>query len=109
MIIENFNPYSFNWSEINSDKVNGESGFTIIKTQIIGSIKIRMVEYSNNYCADHWCNKGHIVYVLQGQLIIEHKDNSVYTINSGMTYLVGDDSMPHKAKTIDNATVLIID
>jgi len=109
MTIDKFSPHSFNWDKIPSDKANGETGFAIIKSKSIGDIKVRQVEYSNNYLADHWCDKGHIVFVVDGQLIIEHKDNSSHTMNSGMTYLVGDNSMSHKARTISGATVIIID
>ena len=109
MIIENINPTLFNWENIVAEKCNGANGYAIIKTQILGTIKIRHVEYSSNYLADHWCNKGHIVFVICGQLIIEHNDNTELIINSGSTYVVGDNSNAHKAKSTDGATVLIVD
>lgn len=108
MTIDKFNPDSFNWDRIPPLKANGETGFAIIKSKAIGDIKVRQVEYSSNYLADHWCDKGHIVFVVDGQLIIEHKDNLTHTINSGMTYLVGDNYMSHKVRTISGAKVIII-
>ncbi len=109
MIIDKFSPESFYWDKIPSDKTNGETGFAITRAKAIGAIKIRQVEYSANYLADHWCEKGHIIFVVNGELIIEHKDQSKHTLNSGMTYMVGDDSMPHRAMTTSGATLLIVD
>ena len=109
MLIEQFLPKSFKWDDIPSEKVNGETGFASIKTQLFGSIKIRQVVYSKNYLADHWCNKGHIVYILAGELIIEHQIKTPIILTKEMTYLVGDNSEPHKAKTTTGATVIIID
>lgn len=109
MTIENFSPHTFTWDQIPWEKANGETGFAIVKSKAIGNIKVRKVEYSKNYLADHWCDKGHIVFVVDGQLIIEHKDHSIHTIDIGMTYLVGDNSMSHKAKAVNGATAIIID
>ena len=109
MTIEHFLPLSFDWNNIPAQKVNGETGFSIIKTQTLGGIKIRHVEYSNDYTADHWCEKGHIVFVIQGELIIEHKDNSMHYLKRGMTYLVGDNTLAHKVKSKRGVKALIID
>ncbi len=109
MLIEQFLPKSFNWDEIPAEKVVGKTGFAFIKTQLFGSIKIRQVVYSKNYLADHWCDKGHIVYILAGELIIEHLNEKPHLLTKEMTYLVGDNSEPHRAKTTTGATVIIID
>ena len=52
MTIENFLPLSFDWNSIPTQKINGETGFCIIRTQTLGGIKIRHIEYSANYIAD---------------------------------------------------------
>jgi hypothetical protein len=109
MNIENIDPTTFNWDNINTEKANGELGYAIIKTQEFDIIKIRQVEYSKNYLADHWCDKGHILFVTSGQLIIEHRNNTEVTLNSGSAYVVGDNTMAHKAKSVNGALVLIID
>jgi len=108
MVIENYNPLSIDWSKIPSEKISGEKGFTLSKTQSVGNIRIRLVEYSDNYIADHWCEKGHIIHILKGELIIEYK-NSTHITKSGMTHIVGDSTNVHKARSFTGATVLIID
>lgn len=109
MSIEHLLPISFQWNQVAIEKVNGLSGYANIKTQEFGSIKIRHVDYSANYEADHWCEKGHLVFVLSGQLSLEHKDNTIHTLNKDSVYVVGDDSMAHKAKSQVGARVLIVD
>ena len=109
MIIEYINPTLFNWDNLVAEKFDGETGYATIKTQIVGTIKIRQVKYSSNYLADHWCDKGHIVFVISGQLILEHINKTELVINSGSTYVVGDNSMAHKAKSTVGSLVLIID
>lgn len=42
----------------------------------MGNIRVRIVEYSPGYTADHWCNKGHVLLVLEGELYTELSDGS---------------------------------
>ena len=109
MILKNILPQNIDWSSISEEKISGETGYVIIKIKKFGNIQIRKIEYSQNYKADHWCDKGHIVYVLHGELIIEYKEHSSHIIKSGMSYVVGDKSLSHKAVSMNGATVLIID
>lgn len=109
MKLENINPTSFDWDDLAGERFEGETGYATIKAQHAGAIQLRQVAYSTNYLADHWCDKGHVVFVISGQLIIQHKDNTEIVLNSGSTYVVGDDSMAHRATSTSGATVLIVD
>ena len=109
MTLENISPISFTWHDLVGEKLEGETGHANMKTQMLGAIRLRQVEYSANYFADHWCNKGHIVFVISGELTIEHIDKTELTLKSGVTYVVGDNSMLHKAKSTAGATALIVD
>ena len=71
---------------------------------------MRLVVYSQDFVADHWCHKGHIVFVISGQLVIEHQDAARYTLAPGTSYHVADnDGSPHKVLSKDGATVFIVD
>lgn len=109
MNIEKNHPTSVDWDSVPLEKIKGETGYSIIKTQTLGQIKIRQVEYSDNYIADHWCDKGHIAYVIQGELQIEHKNSTPHILTRGMSYLIGDETLSHKVKSETGATILIID
>jgi hypothetical protein len=109
MEIETFQPSCIDWKNVPSEKIMGESGFIVSRKKSVGKINIRFIEYSKNYLADLWCDKGHIVFVIEGILILGHKNNSVQVIEKGMSYIVGDYSMSHRAKSIEGAKVFIID
>ena len=109
MKLEKLLPTLVDWQDIPSDQVKGKAGFTISKLQMMGDTKIRLVEYSANYIADHWCDKGHVLFVLEGELEIHYQNETSHLVKKGMTYLVGDDSMAHMAVSKEGAKVLIID
>jgi len=69
-----------------------------------------MIEYSAGYIGDHWCPKGHIVYVTAGSLIIEHQYGGRYVVSSGVSYHVGDEQgSPHRALSETGATLFVLD
>jgi hypothetical protein len=109
MTLDFIDPSVFSWDQLVPEKLKGESGVTDVWIKNFGGLRIRQVVYSTNYVSDHWCDKGHVVYVVSGELIIKHKDNSELTIQSGATYVVGDNSMAHKAISKIGATVFIVD
>ena len=57
-----------------------------------------------------WCHKGHIVYVVSGDLIIEHEDGVRYVVKPGVSYHVGDDQeSPHRALSETGTTLFVLD
>lgn len=72
-------------------------------------LRVRMVEYSAGYRADHWCQKGHIVHCLQGSFVSEMEDGNHFELKTGDTYVVSDEMSSHCSVTRDGATLLIID
>jgi quercetin dioxygenase-like cupin family protein len=74
-----------------------------------GNVRVRMVEYSAGYRADHWCAKGHIVLVLEGELITELKDGRKIKLTPGMSYQVQDEGEAHLSTTSTGAKLFIVD
>lgn len=72
-------------------------------------IRIRLVKYSANYLADHWCSKGHIIYSIEGEMETELKDGRKFLLKKGMLYTVGDDSDAHRSYSADGCTLFIVD
>jgi hypothetical protein len=98
------------WSRVAPSSREGKTGTATARTRQLGDVQLRLVEYSAGYVADHWCHKGHIVYVISGDLIIEHEDGTRYTVKSGVSYHVGDDQKsPHRALSEVGATLFILD
>jgi hypothetical protein len=103
---------SFNitdWSQIEPAEHKGESGTAFWRTQEFGGIRVRMVEYTPGYRADHWCVKGHILLCIEGQLDTELKDGRRFTLKPGMTYQVADNAEPHRSSTASGAKLFIVD
>lgn len=103
------NDFLIDWEKIPEEKFNGLNGFTISKTEKTGNLQIRLVYYSEQYEADHWCNKGHVIYVQEGELWIDFKDGNSMKVEKGNLCVLGENNQPHKARTIEKAEVLIID
>lgn len=112
----NIAPFPFqitNWAQIEKTEHYGETGIAYWRTQYFGEegnkIRVRLVEYSANYLADHWCEKGHILFCLEGELESRLKDGRKFILTSDMSYQVGDHSEPHQSFTSKGAKLLIVD
>lgn len=97
------------WSDIEPILHPGETGHAIWRTRSFGDIRVRMVEYTPGYFADHWCSKGHILLVLEGELLTELDDGRVFALKAGQSYQVADGAEPHRSKTIRGAKLFIVD
>jgi quercetin dioxygenase-like cupin family protein len=97
------------WSDIEPTRHAGATGYALWRTQQFGKIRVRMVEYSPGYEADHWCDKGHILLCLEGEMETELKDGRRFLLKPGVSYQVGDDVMAHRSRTQSGAVLFIVD
>ena len=97
------------WSEVPVTEHPGETGVATWRTREFGGIRVRMVEYSAGYLADHWCQKGHILLCLDGELDTELADGRTITLTPGMSYQVADGAEPHRSRTRAGARLFIVD
>ena len=103
-------PFSaVDWMQVPETEHPGESGAAFWRTLQLGPIRVRQVRYTPGYLADHWCAKGHIILVLEGELTTELQDGSSVVLRAGMGYHVGDDLTPHRSRTAGGATLFIVD
>ena len=87
----------------------GIIGLFILPVGLFGAIRVRMVEYSPGYLADHWCEKGHILLCLEGELCTELSDGRTFVLTAGMSYQVADDAESHRSQTVTGAKLFIVD
>jgi hypothetical protein len=88
----------------------GASAGVSVRAHKTNDVQLRVVDYDPGYLADHWCSKGHILYVVSGSLTIEHSDDKEsYELTSGMSWQTADDGSPHRVRTTCGATVFIVD
>ena len=97
------------WDSIAPTEHPGNTGIALWRTRTFGDIRVRMVEYSPGYSADHWCSKGHVLLCLQGSLEIELKDGTHHSLRPGSSYHVGDGDPPHKSAAPGGARLFIVD
>lgn len=98
-----------NWKDIQARKHLGESGYALWRTQQFDNVRVRIVEYSAAYLADHWCNKGHILFCLEGEIFTELDDGRSFTLTAGMSYQVADNAESHRSSTVLGAKLFIVD
>jgi hypothetical protein len=106
---ENICYQTIDWTSIAKTEHKGESGTAYWQTAQFPGLRIRKVEYSKGYMADHWCQKGHIVHCLEGEFISELSNGEKILMNSGSTYVVSDGLSSHRSYTKEGVKLLIID
>ena len=97
------------WARVDQTEHKGERGVAYWRTRHFGAIRVRMVEYSPGYRADHWCSKGHILLCVEGELQTELQDGRTVTLKPGMSYQVGDNAEAHRSYTAIGAKLFIVD
>lgn len=98
------------WEKVPVTEHIGEAGRALWRTMAMGDVRVRQVEYSAGYLADHWCERGHILFVLEGELITELKDGRTFRLIEGMSYQVSDfGDAAHRSSTDTGAKLFIVD
>jgi hypothetical protein len=98
------------WSEVEPTEHPGETGMATWRTIMLGDVRIRRVDYSPGYLADHWCDRGHVLYVLEGEIDSELRDGRTFKLSAGMSYRVSDFGDPaHRSSTSRGAKLFIVD
>lgn len=97
------------WKTIEPTEHKGDTGVATWRTCQFGELRVRMVDYSPGYCADHWCAKGHILLCLEGELHTELQDGRTFLLTPGVSYQVADGAEPHRSHTSTGARLFIVD
>src|ERR1700752_2926394 len=97
------------WKAVEPTRHAGETGTATWRTREFDGIRVRLVEYSPGYLADHWCQKGHILLCLEGELHTELADGRTVVLKPGQSYQVADGALAHRSKTATGAKLFIVD
>ena len=109
MRIENVPFMTTDWTKVQPTQHPGASGVALWRTVEQGNIRVRLVEYSPGYEADHWCRRGHVLLVLEGELVTDLEDGTRVTLTPGTSYQVADNEAAHKSHTTTGARLFIVD
>jgi quercetin dioxygenase-like cupin family protein len=97
------------WTQVAPTEHPGETGIALWRRQTFGDIRVRIVEYSPGYSADHWCSKGHILLCVEGELNTTLADGTSFTLTPGKSYQVADGESSHRSSTKTGAKLFIVD
>jgi hypothetical protein len=97
------------WSTVEPTTHKGDSGVATWRTRQFGDIRVRLVEYSPGYAADHWCQKGHVIFCIDGEMDTDLADGRSFKLKSGMSYQVADGAEAHRSRTQQGARLFIVD
>lgn len=97
------------WNAVERHTHEGATGQACWRTRQFGDVRVRMLEYSAGYLADHWCSKGHFMLCLEGELETELADGRRFTLRPGMSYHVADGAEPHRSSTRVGAKLYVVD
>ncbi len=97
------------WAALAPEPHPGRRGMAWWRTRRFGAIRVRLVDYSPGYLADHWCRKGHVLLCLAGELHTELEDGRRFVLRPGMSYQVADDAEAHRSETAAGARLFIVD
>jgi hypothetical protein len=100
---------TIDWSGIPKTEHKGETGTSLWQTVQLPGLRLRIVEYSKGYLADHWCQKGHIVHCLEGEFVSELENGDKFLLTKGMTYVVSDNLSSHRSISTNGVKLLIVD
>ncbi len=100
---------AIDWDSVPRTEHKGDPGMSYWRTLQLPGLRVRVVEYSPGYVADHWCQKGHIVHCLEGEFVSEEESGEKTVMTKGMTYVVSDGLSSHRSRTERGATLLIVD
>ena len=101
--------HTTDWSKVPATHHPGEVGAATWRTIEIGNLRVRMVDYSPGYVADHWCERGHVLLVLEGELITELRDGRRFVLGPGTSYQVADADGAHRSVSPRGARLFVVD
>ncbi len=109
MKIDSFLFQTLDWSTVPKEERKGETGKAYWQVQHVNDIRVRIVEYTPGYKADHWCSKGHVMFCLDGEMDTQLEDGRIFKLSKGMCYFVGDNNEPHRSSTATGCTLFCVD
>src|SRR3954469_15502421 len=97
------------WATVERTEHAGELGTAHWRTRQFGDIRVRIIEYSPGYLADHWCQKGHVLLCMEGELHTELEDGRSFVLTPGMSYQVADNAEAHRSSAAAGAKLFVVD
>jgi quercetin dioxygenase-like cupin family protein len=93
------------WTQVPAEEGSPSSR----RTRTFSGMNVRVVELAPGHNNEFWCEKGHVIHCLEGEVTIEIQGGGTYLLRAGMTCHVGDCSDPHRGRTTTGAKLFLVD
>lgn len=90
MKLENFTTELINWETIKQTETGGETGINTAGEFTAGNTRIRIAEYSANYKSAEWCDKGHIIHCIAGEITLFFSNGNEIMLGEGKSVVIAD-------------------
>lgn len=98
------------WASLRSQEIPGEQGTAQERSFEQAGLRVRLVDYGPSYVADHWCDRGHVLYVLSGEMTVVLKDGRNTRLTPGMGFCVSDfGDSAHAVRSETGCRAFIVD
>jgi hypothetical protein len=98
------------WSQVPETIHPGEQGEARWRTVQLGGLRLRRVAYSPGYRADHWCERGHVIWCASGCMTTRlAAGGAEHELREGMSYVVSDGLSSHWSGTTGGCVLFIAD
>lgn len=65
-----------------------------------GSLRFRLVEFSQEFVEEGWCRRGHIGYMIDGELEIAFADHTIRLTAGDGLFIPGGEESKHRATSL---------
>jgi len=100
---------TIDWCAIPKTEHPGVRGVATWQTIQFPGLRIRLVHYSADYQADHWCEKGHVVHCLEGEFVSALHTGEKFVLTKGQSYIVSDGMSSHRSNSTEGVMLLVLD
>jgi hypothetical protein len=97
------------WGSVEEERQPGATGHAISKTRSYADVRVRFIEYTPGYLADHWCSKAHVIYCIAGEISIELDNGHRLNVRKGMSLATEQDGTRHRLSSDIGAVIFVVD
>lgn len=97
-------------AKINFLLISWEAPDVGVRSKLVarGGKRLRLVEFTSAFVERDWCLKGHVGYILEGELEILFSDHSEWFAVGDGIMIAGGEGWRHKARALSSSVRLIL-
>jgi hypothetical protein len=97
------------WDALAATSHPGEAGTATMREVEVGPLRLRCIDYSAGYRSDHYCELGHVAFVVEGEIEILMHGRAPSRLVAGASFAVGSHMEPHSVVSPRGAKLFVVD